>query len=156
MIIGPPPKFHGTRDNLQLGPLPDLDMASLAVVLLPGLPEMSRSELVRLLQLSNGQPAVLVDYLSLPVVREALLYGGPLPADLAAFTEDGRDDLRHAELSPLDRDTLELLACLGTSTCAAWVASLGLSGERLLKAQATGRVQANLGLSCWWVTRWRG
>ena len=124
-----------------LGSLPDPDMAALAVTLLPDLPEGSTSGLVRLLEVANGLPGILVDYLSMPVVREALVAGRPLPDDLTGFTEDACDDQRHAQLSSLNRDTLELLACLGTSTCAEWVAPLGLNGDRLLEAKGTGRIE---------------
>jgi len=133
----PPDQCRGVR----LNPLPNLDLAMLATVLLPAMPEVSTSELARLLQVANGQPGVLVDHLSLAVVRDALRSGTPLPFELTDFTEDGRDDRRHEELSPQDRDTLELLACLGRSTHAGWVASVGLSAGQLLRAPATGRVQ---------------
>lgn len=126
-----------------LGPVPDRDLAALVAELLPGLPEESRPGLAELLQAAEGQPGVLVDYLNLPAVRDALMSGSTLPAGLAALDKQARDDLRHQDITQPVRDTLELLALLGNATCTSWLAPLGLSDERLTGAEETGRIRVH-------------
>lgn len=131
---------HERCQVAQLAALPVDDLAALSVTVIPDLPWTSNSEMARLLELSRGLPGVLMGYLSMPVVRDALRAGRPLPLDLAGLTEDARDDQHHADLPESVRDTLELLACLGEATSTNWVTSLGVTADQLRTSEATRRL----------------